>query len=96
MGFGDWASVNDIAKIWTEITGIKIQTVRGSVDDFDKAIPGGAGKELGDMCEYMSSPGYYGGEEAVKGMNLITPKDVSLYPPEIHSLKCSSVWLMSF
>jgi hypothetical protein len=30
------------------------------------------------MMEYISDPGYFGGEAAVKAMGLITPKDVSI------------------
>ncbi len=88
MAVGDWASMDDIAAIWHENTGLDIKVVRGTVEGLDQAIPGGAGKELGDMCEYMSSPGYYGGPEAEKALNLISPSDVSFCPSLIYAGEC--------
>jgi hypothetical protein len=35
------------------------------VDDFDMMIPGGAGREIGEMFAYTEDPGYYGGDPSV-------------------------------
>lgn len=64
------------------------------VEFMDKIMPGGMGIELGEMMEYMSNPGYHGGEAAIKAMDLITPKDVML---SLHHLMRTSVnWLNSW
>lgn len=78
QGFSTLITFNEIAQIWSENLGHTVHYKRGTVDDLDKMMPGGVGRELGEMMEYISDPGYFGGEEAVKAMNLITPSDVSL------------------
>lgn len=36
-----------------------------SVDDIDRSLPGGLGRELGEMFEYSNDPGYDGGDPKV-------------------------------
>lgn len=78
MGYGTEISFNEIAQIWSKNLGEKVTYHRNTVEFMDQIMPGGMGIELGEMMEYISSPGYFGGDAAVKELNLITPKDVSV------------------
>ena len=81
MGYGSTISFDEIAQIWSKNLGQPVKYQRSTVDVMDKMVPGGTGRELGEMMEYISNPGYFGGEEAVRELNLITPKEVSLHVP---------------
>jgi hypothetical protein len=76
MGYGSLISFDEIAQIWSQNLGQPVKYQRGTVDAMDKLMPGGVGIELGEMLEYISAPGYFGGEEAVKELGLIEPKEV--------------------
>lgn len=78
MGYGSEISFDEIARIWSENLGEQVAYHRGTVEFMDSIMPGGLDIELGEMMEYISDPGYFGGEAAVKAMGLITPKDVSI------------------
>lgn len=78
MGYSSLISFDEIAEIWSKNLGKSVKYQRSTVDVMDKIMPGGVGKELGEMMEYISSPGYFGGEEAVKELGLIEPKDVGV------------------
>lgn len=56
---------------------MEVKYQRGTVEAMDKLMPGGMGMEFGEALEYLNSPGYYGGEAAIRELNLITPDDVS-------------------
>ena len=77
MGYGSSISFDEVAAIWTQNLGQPVKFQRATVEFFDKIMPGGFGKELGEMMEYISDPGYFGGEEAVKELGLLEPKAVS-------------------
>lgn len=77
MGYGSEISFDEIAQIWSENLGEPVAYQRGTVEFMDQIMPGGMGIELGEMMEYISDPGYFGGEAAVEGLGLITPGDVS-------------------
>ncbi|EGP90279.1 uncharacterized protein MYCGRDRAFT_91165 [Zymoseptoria tritici IPO323] len=57
--------------------GVEVKYQRGTVDAMDKLMPGGMGMEFGEALEYLNSPGYYGGEAAIRELNLITPDDLT-------------------
>ncbi|KAF2021444.1 NAD(P)-binding protein [Aaosphaeria arxii CBS 175.79] len=78
MGFSSQISFNEIAQIWSKSIGEPVKFVPNTVEDVDKAMPGGHGRELGEMMAYINDPGYFGGEEAVKELNLITPQDLGV------------------
>ncbi|KAF2117362.1 hypothetical protein BDV96DRAFT_518320 [Lophiotrema nucula] len=80
MGYGSLISFNEVAEIWSRNLGQPVKYKRSTVEDMDQMIPGGIGRELGEMMEYISSPGYFGGEEAVKELNLIEPKELGDIP----------------
>lgn len=77
MGYGSLISFGEIARIWSENLGQPVKYQRTTVEAMDKMIPGGFGIEIGEMMEYINSPGYFGGEEAVRELNLIEPKEVT-------------------
>jgi len=76
MGFGCEISFEEIAQIWTQNLGERVTYHRGTVEFMDQIMPGGMGMELGEMMEYISSPGYYGGKAAIEGTGLIRPQDL--------------------
>lgn len=80
MGYGTEISFDEIAQIWSKNLGEEVKYQRSTVEFMDQIMPGGMGIELGEMMEYISNPGYYGGEAAIKELNLITPSDVSFEP----------------
>lgn len=83
MGHGSEIIFDEIARIWSENLRELVAYHRGTVEFMDQIMPGGMGIELGEMTEYISDPGYFGGEAAVKAMDLITPKDVSILHPTL-------------
>lgn len=53
-------------KTWGKVAGIPGTSYKQiTVDDFDRGIPGGFGREIGEMFEYTSDPGYGGGDSGV-------------------------------
>ncbi|EMD59400.1 hypothetical protein COCSADRAFT_30851 [Bipolaris sorokiniana ND90Pr] len=58
MAASEWCTWPDWIKTWGEVTGVKTSYKQVSVEDFDKEIPGGAGKEIGEMFEFSSTWGY--------------------------------------
>ncbi|KAF2756732.1 NAD(P)-binding protein [Pseudovirgaria hyperparasitica] len=78
MAYGTEISFDEIAQIWSQNLGKPVKYQRCTVEFMDKIMPGGMGMELGEMMEYISSPGYYGGDKAVKELGLITPKDLGI------------------
>ena len=78
LGYGSEITFDEIAEIWSKKLGKDVKYQRSTVDDMDKMMPGGVGKELGEMFEYFSDPGYFGGEEAIKELGAITPEDLGV------------------
>ena len=58
MAASEWCTWPDWIKTWGEVNGVKTSYKQVSVEDFDKEIPGGAGKEIGEMFEFSSKWGY--------------------------------------
>ena len=73
LGAGTLITWPDFLKLWCETQG---KTYGGydnvSVETVEKIMPGGLGKELGEMFAYASEFGYDGGDPSI-----IHPKDVS-------------------
>jgi hypothetical protein len=78
MGYSSEISFDEIVEIWSKKLGKTVNYHRSTVDDMDKMMPGGVGRELGEMMEYISDPGYFGGEDAIKELGAITPKDLGV------------------
>ena|SRR5690242_12481844 len=78
MGYSGFISFDEIAQIWSEKLGKQIKFHRSTVDDLDRAIPGGVGKEIGEMMEYISDPGYFGGQEAAEELGLVKPEELGV------------------
>lgn len=77
MGYGSEISFDEIAAIWSKNLGQPVKYQRTTVEVIDQMMPGGFGVEIGEMMEYINNPGYFGGEEAIRELNLIEPKEVS-------------------
>jgi hypothetical protein len=58
MAASEWLTWPDWIKTWGEVTGIKTSYKQTTVDDLDAYVPGGAGKEIGEMYEFSSEFGY--------------------------------------
>jgi hypothetical protein len=69
LGVSEMASYQDFMKLWTEVTGVPSEVREISVEDLDKAIPGGLGREYGESSASSAEFGW--------GKHLVMPKDVS-------------------
>lgn len=58
MAASEWLTWPDWIKIWGEVTGVKTSYRQTTVEDLDEHIPGGAGKEIGEMYQFSSDFGY--------------------------------------
>ena len=76
LGAGTMISWADFLKLWCDIQGKPYGGYDNvSVEDVDKAMPGGLGRELAEMFAYASEFGYDGSDPSI-----IHPKDVSSFP----------------
>jgi hypothetical protein len=58
MAASEWLTWPDWIKLFGDITGTKTSYKQTSVEDMDEYLPGGAGKEIGEMYEFSSEFGY--------------------------------------
>ncbi|PSN71616.1 NAD(P)-binding protein [Corynespora cassiicola Philippines] len=65
MAASEWCTWPEWLKTWGDVTGVKTNYRECTVEDFDHWMPGGMGKEIGDMYEYSNDPGYDGGDPRV-------------------------------
>ncbi|OCK74070.1 NAD(P)-binding protein [Lepidopterella palustris CBS 459.81] len=72
-GVGSWLNWNQWCELFTKISGVNCTYQQITVDDLEKAMPGGAGREIGDMFKYMEDPGYFGSDPT-----LIQPEDLGV------------------
>ncbi|KJX92904.1 hypothetical protein TI39_contig4602g00001 [Zymoseptoria brevis] len=79
MGYTSEISFNEIAQILGKNLGVEVKYQRGTVKAMDKLMPGAMGMEFGETLEYLNSPGYYGGEAAIRELSLITPDDLGTF-----------------
>ena len=75
LGYSTKATMPEFCELWTRI--LRERALIGSdvtckfdgsmtVDEVDKMIPGGLGRELGETCIYSSEFGFDGGDPDVK------------------------------
>lgn len=58
MAASEWLTWPDWIKTWGEVTGIKTSYKQTTVEDLAEAIPGPAGKEIGEMFQFSSDYAY--------------------------------------
>lgn len=78
MGYSGFISFDELAELWSTKLGKKITFQRSTVDVMDQLMPGGVGREIGEMMEYISDPGYFGGQEAVEELGLVKPEELGV------------------
>ncbi|OAL55209.1 NAD(P)-binding protein [Pyrenochaeta sp. DS3sAY3a] len=62
MAASAWLAWPDWIALWGEVTGVKTSYKQVSVEDLDAYMPGGAGREIGEMYEFSSKDGYNAGQ----------------------------------
>jgi hypothetical protein len=70
MGVSEMATYKDFMKLWTETTGVPSEVREVTVEELDRAIPGGLGREYGESSANSAEFGW--------GKDLLLPKDVSV------------------
>lgn len=58
MAASEWLTWPDWIKIWGEVTGVKTSYKQTTVEDLEEHIPGGIGKEIGEMYQLSSDFAY--------------------------------------
>ncbi|KAF2826554.1 NAD(P)-binding protein [Ophiobolus disseminans] len=58
MAASEWLTWPDWIKTWGEVTGMQTSYKQTTVQDLDDYMPGGSGKEIGQMYEFSSEFGY--------------------------------------
>ena len=58
MATSEWLTWPDWIKTWGELTGVKTSYKQTTVEDLAEHIPGGVGKEIGEMYQFSSDFGY--------------------------------------
>lgn len=77
LAYGSMISWKDYMDTWAKIlklTGGHYKQV--TIDDIDKLVPGGLGREIAEGWAYQGEFGYDGG-----GPSIVHAKDVSIDPP---------------
>ena len=79
MAYSCTMTLGNVARTLSEKSGKTVKYAKNTTADLEGFMPGGVGREMGEMMEYinMAELGYYGGPEAIKELHLIHPKDVS-------------------
>lgn len=73
LGVGEYMSWADFAILWTKIVGKKMACKEGSVEEWDRKIPGGFGREYAESTAFSAQFGWGAGD----GGKMLLPKDVS-------------------
>ncbi len=68
-------------KIWSEVTGVPSEVREISVEEADKAAPGGVGREVAESTATSAEFGW--------GEQLVLPKEVSRDVGNVGSGKCA-------
>lgn len=63
MAASEWLTWPDWIKLFGDITDTKTSYKQTSVQDMDEYLPGGAGKEIGEMYQFSSKLGYNAKQE---------------------------------
>jgi hypothetical protein len=58
MAASEWCTWPQWIQKWGEVNGVKTSYKQVGVDEFDQEIPGGAGREIGEMYAFSSEYGY--------------------------------------
>jgi hypothetical protein len=58
MAASEWCTWPQWINKWGEVNRVRTSYKQVGVEDFDKEIPGGAGKEIGEMYEFSNEYGY--------------------------------------
>jgi hypothetical protein len=58
MAASEWCTWPQWIARWGDVNHVKTSYKQVDVDDFDKEIPGGAGKEIGEMYAFSNEYGY--------------------------------------
>ena len=58
MAASEWLTWPDWIMTWGKVTGVKTSYRQTTVEDLDEHIPGGAGKEIGEMYQFSSDFAY--------------------------------------
>lgn len=58
MAASEWMTWPQWIKTWGDVTGVKTSYKQTTVEDLDEHIPGGAGKEIGEMYQFSSDFAY--------------------------------------
>jgi len=69
LGVSEMASYADYMRIWTEVTGVKSEVREITVEEADKAAPGGVGREAAESTATSAEFGW--------GDHLVLPTQVS-------------------
>lgn len=79
LAYGSLISFKDFMELWVKILKVPGGSYKQlSIEDVDRILPGGMGREVGEGWEYMGEFGYDGGDPTI-----VHAKDVSC-------LSCSS------
>lgn len=73
LGSGENMSWGEFMKLWTEIVGRKATCKEMSVEEWDRLLPGGFGREYAESKAFSSDFGWGDGNEG----RMLMPKDVS-------------------
>lgn len=87
MAAGTWCTWPEWVKTWARVVGVpedKVAYKHVGNDVFDRALPDGFGKEIGEMFEYSGDPGYDGGDANVLRVDDL--RKVSLYDLPLTSI----------
>jgi hypothetical protein len=69
LGVSEMASYITFMKIWSDVTGVPSEVREVTVQEADRAAPGGLGREAAESTSTSAEFGW--------GKNLVLPKDVS-------------------
>jgi hypothetical protein len=58
LAASEWCTWPKWIELWGNITGVETSYKQVDVENFDKHLPGGVGKEIGEMFEFSSKHGY--------------------------------------
>lgn len=73
LAFGDLMPWSEYVALWSKITGVRAAFENSTVEDMDKAAPGGFGVEMGEMYAYADEFGYWGEQDS----SVVFARDVS-------------------
>jgi phage/plasmid-associated DNA primase len=65
MAASEWRTWSSYIAQFGEVTGVKTSFLQNTVQDMDEHLPGGMGREIGEMYEMWSDWGYEAGTKEV-------------------------------